>query len=404
MSLKNVAEYDFEMGDEDKKRLLAMVQAQLLAEMNDHDNAQSTTLDSPNHLSKDCIDQIALKVIRQEMPETTFYEARELSRYMLDSICGLGVIEPLLRDEEITDIMIEGTDVYIVKDGEKRRAQNSFSTLDDIKCLIDRITNRVAKRIDISRPICDCDLHDGSRCHIIIPPISDRIYVTIRKLGCMDLRLDNWVGSGALSNSQAKFLDDAVSARKNILISGGTGAGKTTLLNTLAKGIDESHIVATLEDTYELKLPHPRVRSLLTRDESVEGGGHIDFRTLIKNVLRMNPDRLIMGEVRDESAYDLLHALNIGHRGSFSTIHANSVLDALWRLETLALAGAPTLSLMAIKRQIARVVDVIVQLQGVEIVNGRSDQRRVIEIASLQSQLSDDELYQLDLYHTESGS
>lgn len=335
------------------------------------------------------IRQLVALYLEAECPDVAMQCVGELSDYIHNELFGLGPLECLLRDPEVTDIMVVGRQIIVVRHGEKEKLTTQFKVVDDVKRIIDRITGPVGKRVDIANPFCDCKLPDGSRCHIIIPPASDRIYITIRKLGCMNLELSDWVKQEVFSPKAAEIFTDGVRSRKNILISGGTGAGKTTLLNSLAKLIHPDQLIITLEDTYELQLPHPYVKRLLTRKESTQGIGEVTFRMLLKNALRMNPDRIIMGEVRDECAYDLLHALNIGHRGSLSTIHANSVLDALWRLETLALTGAPEMPLLAIKRQISRVIDFVVQLQGLEIESGKITKRELIEMALVETELSE---------------
>lgn len=375
----------------DGQYLLDLVQAKILHDIAFVDDRQ--TDDESENPSREYIRQLTMTALEDDSRSSNLFPD-DLIDYIYDHVYGLGVIEPLLKDSGVTDIMIEDLDVYSVTGG-VRSKQTGFTRIDQVQTVIDRITAGVGRRVDLSNPVCDCELYDGSRCHIIIPPVSDQIYLTIRKHKCMDLKIEDWIDSSALTKFDADFLSNATKDRKNILISGGTGAGKTTFLNTLAKSIDLSHLIVTLEDTYELELPHSSVRRLLTREESTEGVGRITFKTLIKNALRMNPDRLIMGEVRDESAYDLLHALNIGHKGSLSTIHANSVRDALWRLETLALSGGPNLSLLSIKRQIARVIDVIVQMRGVECDGKTSTTRKVIELAVLDDDLSPDGQYVL---------
>lgn len=332
--------------------------------------------------------QLVASYLEMEYPDVKVQRLDALSDYVFDELFGLGPLECLLQDPEITDIMIAGKQITVTQHGTKEELATRFKTIDDVKRIIDRITGPVGKRVDIANPFCDCKLPDGSRCHIIIPPAADNIYITIRKLGCMNLELADWVKQDVFSSGAAEILEDAIRNRKNILISGGTGAGKTTLLNSLVKLIQPDQLIITLEDTYELQLPHLHVKRLLTRQESAQGAGEITFRMLLKNALRMNPDRIIMGEVRDECAYDLLHALNIGHRGSLSTIHANSILDALWRLETLALTGAPKMPLLAIKRQISRVIDLVIQLQGLETESGKITRRKLTEMALVETGLS----------------
>lgn len=327
--------------------------------------------------------QLALHMT--EMPDMKY-------SYLYDTICddlfGLGCLEPLLRDDSVTDILVKGIQVVSVSGDTRSNMNRKFGSVNETRRIIDRITGRIGKRVDTSTPFCDCQLYDGSRCHIIIPPASDDIFITIRKLKRLDLSLNDWVTAGVISESGVRILEQAVNKKRNVIISGGTGAGKTTLLNSLANTIEDDQVIVTLEDTYELKIQKPNVRRLLTRQSATDGAGEINFSRLLKNALRMNPDRLIMGEVRDEAAYDLLHALNVGHKGSISTIHANSVMDAMWRLETLAIMAVPNISLVALKRQIARVVDYVVQIQGIERSSKGYSGRRVLEIAAVLDTLS----------------
>ncbi len=350
---------------------------------------------------------IAEKTVRDELVDFAGRRGNDtygaLLEYVSDDMFGLGPIEPLLRNEKVTDILIEDVDIFIVTGDSRRKVQEGFGSVNDVLRVIDRITARVGKRVDVMNPTCDCDLYEGSRCHIIVPPAADRYYVTIRKLGCMDLVLSDWVSGKIITASGSELLSEAVRGKSNIIIAGGTGAGKTTLLNSLAKLIEPDQIIITLEDTYELRIDRPHVRRLLTRSRNTESHTEISFSLLIKNAMRMNPDRLIMGEVRDEAAYDLLHALNTGHRGSISTIHANSVIDALWRLETLAAMAKQNSSLPAIRRQVSRVVDLVVFLRGIELEGGRYKARRVVEICKLASGLGTDEEYQLDVQYSGEG-
>lgn len=342
---------------------------------------------------------LARQIVRQELRDFTTAVPQlnyaELVGYVSNDLFGLGCLEPLLKDKKVTDIMVEDTDVYVIAGNERRRNQTGFTDIAELRRVIDRITSRSGKRIDAVTPFCDCHLYEGSRCHIVIPPASDRYYLTIRKLGCMNLVLDDWLHEGVLDANGVDVLVEAINKRKNILISGGTGAGKTTLLNTLTKSIDNDQVIVTMEDTYELNIDKPRARRLLTRPNGVSGVGQIDYRTLLKNALRMNPDRLILGEVRDQAAYELLHSLNIGHRGSLSTIHANSAYDALWRLESLALAAATNMPLVAIKKQVARVIDIVVQIRGIELANGKYTGRLVTEIVRVENALNEKEDYVL---------
>jgi pilus assembly protein CpaF len=345
--------------------------------------------------------ELLRQIVRQEIGSRSESIPGEsyssLLRSISDDLFGLGCIERFLRDRDITDILIEDTRALLVYENRRVEADGCFANIDEVRRVVDRITGLTGKRVDASIPFCDCRLDDGSRCHIITPPAADRIYITIRKHKCMDLTIDDWVNAGIMPNEVAEILETAVASRKNILISGGTGAGKTTLLNTLAKLFHDDQVIVTLEDTQELNMSMPHVRRLLTREKSVEGVDKISYSQLLKNALRMNPDRLILGEVRDKAAYDLLHALNIGHRGSISTLHANSAVDALWRLENLAIQGSSNLNLSAIRRQVARVIDLVIQLKGNEYRVGSFEGRQVSELASLNSKLGKSGDYDLEI-------
>ncbi len=350
---------------------------------------------------------VAEKTVRDEIVDFAGRRGGDtygaLLEYVSDDLFGLGLIEPLLRDEAVTDILVEGVEIFVVSGNTRRKIHEGFGSEKDVRRVIDRITARVGKRVDVMNPACDCELYEGSRCHIIIPPAADRCYITVRKLGCMDLELSDWVAGKVITAPGAELLTEAVRCKKNIIVAGGTGAGKTTLLNSLSKQIESDQIIITLEDTYELRIDKPHVRRLLTRSSQIESQGDISFSLLIKNAMRMNPDRLIMGEVRDEAAYDLLHALNTGHRGSISTIHANSVIDALWRLETLASMAKLNSSLLAIRRQISRVVDLVVFIRGIELDRGRYRARRIVEVCRLIPGLSSGEEYQIDVLYSQEG-
>lgn len=344
--------------------------------------------------------KLVRQIVKQELSEHPENKSGmsfvDMWRSISDDLFGLGCIEGFLKDSEITDILIEDTKALLVSGDRRAQTRDCFANIEEVRRIIDRITGRAGKRVDASNPFCDCRLDDGSRCHIIVPPAADRIYVTIRKHKCMDLTISDWAESGIMPNEVADILESAVASKMNILISGGTGAGKTTLLNTLAKLFQNDQIIVTLEDTLELNLNMPHVRRLLTRDKSVEGVDKISYSQLLKNALRMNPDRLIMGEIRDSAAYDLLHALNIGHKGSMSTLHANSVSDALWRLENLALQGSGNLQLSAVRRQVASVIDLVVQLKGNEYEAGAYTNRQFVEIARVRSGLAESGEYDLE--------
>ncbi len=287
---------------------------------------------------------------------------------------GLGPLEEILADAAVSEIMINGPGpVWIEREG---RLLRHPLTLDrgEIDLLIERIVAPVGRRVDRRSPLVDGRLPDGSRVNVVIPPIAlDGPYVTIRRFVLAAHELEAFAGPPV-----CRQLRDCVDAGANIVVSGGTGAGKTTLLNAMAASIEPSARIITVEDAAELQLPHPHVVRLEARPASAEGVGELTIRALIRNALRMRPDRLVVGEVRGDEALDLVQALNTGHRGCLSTVHANGPVDVLRRLETLALLGGDGLPLDAIRAQIAAAVDVIVHVE-----RGEEGRRRVAEIASV---------------------
>ncbi len=328
----------------------------------------------------------------------TMKDLNMLSEEIYDRMVNYGPIEDQLKDDAVTDIMIADTTMMVVKDGKKVDVGKVFIDMAEVKRVQDRIVSLRGKRIDLMNPNCDVDLRDGSRCHIIIPPIADRDYITIRKHTCADRTLDDLAGSGTMTQAQADYLKDVIGKqRKNILISGATGAGKTTITNAVCKNIPEKHVVITIEDTRELRLRQPHVRSLVVKYKTAEGGKEINQANLIEYAMRMNPDRLILGEVRNPlAAYEFIQALSTGHRGSVSTIHANSGVDSLWRLENLALGLAENINELAIRRQIARVINVLVHVSAVEDEEGNIVSRQVTEIKNVMPILTDGQQYSME--------
>jgi pilus assembly protein CpaF len=277
---------------------------------------------------------------------------------------GLGPLEPLLADPEISDILVNGPhDVYIEKHGKIQKTDVSFKDDDHLMSVIERIVSKVGRRVDELSPLVDARLPDGSRVNVIIPPLAlDGPALSIRRFGIEPLRMDNLVANKSLTDEMARTFEGMVKARLNVIISGGTGAGKTTLLNILSAYIPNDERILTIEDSAELILQQEHVVRLETRPPNIEGTGAITQRDLVKNALRMRPDRIVLGEVRGGEALDMLQAMNTGHDGSISTIHANTPRDALSRLETMVLMAGYDLPSRAIREQIASAVDVILQV------------------------------------------
>jgi len=291
--------------------------------------------------------------------------AAQLAGAVVDRVLGLGPIEALLRDPEVTDVLVNGPrEVWVDRRGELSQADVGFESNESLLAAVERVIAPLGLRIDRSSPMVDARLPDGSRLHAVIPPASvDHPIVAIRRFTQAVTSLDALVGLGTASEVQAMVLADAVRSRKTIIVSGGTGAGKTTLLNLLGSLIPEQERVVTIEDAAELRLPGHVVR-LEAHPPNAEGAGEITIRSLLRSALRLRPDRIIVGDVRRPEALDLVWALNTGHRRSLSTVHANSPEEALWRLETLALSAGDT-SETSVRRQLHTAVDYVVQIERV---------------------------------------
>jgi pilus assembly protein CpaF len=291
-------------------------------------------------------------------------ERERLVEEILDEIMGLGPLEPLLRDPEISDILINGHEtVYVERKGKLQKSDVRFNSSAHLMQIIDRIVSAVGRRIDETNPMVDARLQDGSRFNAIIPPLAlDGPTVSIRRFGTVPITADDLVAYGSCPAPLMDLLKACVKAKLNILISGGTGSGKTTMLNVLSNSVPSGERVLTIEDAAELQLQGAHVVRLETRPANLEGRGEVTARDLVKNALRMRPDRIILGEIRGAEAIDMLQAMNTGHEGSLATVHANSTRDALARLETMIGMGMPNLGDKNIREMIARALDGIIQL------------------------------------------
>jgi pilus assembly protein CpaF len=304
-----------------------------------------------------------------ENPLLNRSERERLIEEVLDETFGFGPLEILLKEEGVADIMINGPKhVFIEKNGRIQRSNVTFRDNDHLMQILDRIVSKVGRRIDETSPMCDARLPDGSRVNAIIPPLAlDGPSLTIRRFGSNPLTLEDLLRFGAFTPEMVMLLEGAVKARLNMIISGGTGSGKTTLLNTLSSFIPADQRMITIEDAAELQLQQEHVLRLETRPANIEGKGRINATDLVKNALRMRPDRIIIGECRGPEALDMLQAMNTGHEGSLTTIHANTPRDAVSRLETMISMGGLELPLKALRNQFAAAVDLIIQanrLQG----------------------------------------
>lgn len=312
----------------------------------------------------DQVSEAVNELMAQEKINLNLREQRELVNMLLNDMLGLGPLEPLLESDDITEIMVNGPkQIYIEKKGKIQLSDITFRDDQHLMNICTRIVNAVGRRVDESTPICDARLKDGSRVNIIIPPLAiDGASISIRKFAKQKITLDKMIDFGSMSHKMATVLKISSASRLNVLISGGTGSGKTTMLNALSRMIDVGERVVTIEDTAELQMQQPHVVRLETRPANLEGKGEVSMRDLVKNALRMRPDRIILGEVRGAEAFDVLQAMNTGHDGSMCTLHANNPREALTRMENMIGMADLKLPQKAVREQIAGAVDLIVQV------------------------------------------
>ena len=322
---------------------------------------------------------LAAEVSRADVPLNTA-ERERMIQELLDELIGLGPLEPLLADTTISDILVNNySTVYVERRGKLELTQVRFGDNEHLMRIINRIVSRVGRRVDETSPMVDARLPDGSRVNAIVPPLAlDGAILSIRRFGVKPLLIKDLVALGALSRDAVGFLGACVKAKSNVLISGGTGAGKTTLLNALSAFIPEGERVVTIEDSAELQLQQRHVVRLETRPSNIEGKGEIVARDLVRNSLRMRPDRIIIGEVRGGEVLDMLQAMNTGHEGSMTTVHANTSRDALSRLEAMFGMAGVQLTETAIRQTIARALHVVVQAN-----RGVDGRRRITSIAEI---------------------
>jgi pilus assembly protein CpaF len=314
-------------------------------------------------------------------PEALNLDERDaLIRQILDEIFGLGPLEPLMQDPEISDIIVNGPGcIYIERRGKLHETDVAFQNEQHLRQVIDRIVSNVGRRIDDSSPMVDARLPDGSRVNAVIPPVAlDGPYLSIRKFKRDTLSGEDLLRSNSLTEGMLRLLDGVVKARLNVVISGGTGAGKTTLLNILSSYIPADESIITIEDSAELQLRQKNVRRMETRPPNIDGRGEIAQRNLVINALRMRPDRIIVGEVRGAEAVDMLQAMNTGHDGSLTTVHANSPRDSLARMETMVSMSALRLPERAMRQQIASAIDIIIQVSRLS-----DGSRKVVSISEV---------------------
>ncbi len=334
-------------------------------------------------LRHECSRRVDSLLGEQSMPLSAA-EKQQLLRELLDEIFGLGPLEELLSDTSITDILVNGPNkIYIERQGRLTRTDVTFRDNNHLLQVIQRIATVVGRRIDESSPMLDARLLDGSRVNAIIPPLSlQGPSVSIRRFGARPLEVDDLIRLGSSSSEMIDFIDACVRSRLNFLVSGGTGTGKTTVLNVMSKYIPESERVVTIEDAAELQLQRDHVVQLETRPPNIEGRGEVTQRDLLRNALRMRPDRIIIGEVRGAEALDMLQAMNTGHEGSMTTVHANSPRDALRRIENMVSMAGLNYPVHVIRDQIASALNIIVHLD--RMTGGRRKMVSVAEITGME--------------------
>jgi pilus assembly protein CpaF len=313
--------------------------------------------------ARQAVSGIVKEIIADQRVPLNFDEQEKIQADLLDEVFGLGPLEPLLRDPKISDIMVNDKDhVFIEKGGLLQRVSTTFRDDRHLLQIIDRIVSRVGRRVDESSPMVDARLPDGSRVNAIIPPLAlDGPSLSIRRFGTGPLAANSLVELKSISAEMMEMLSQAVKARISIVISGGTGSGKTTLLNILSQYIPNNERLVTIEDAAELRLAQENIVRLETRPPNIEGNGAIKQRQLLINCLRMRPDRIIMGEIRGEEAFDMLQAMNTGHEGSMTTVHANTPRDAIARLESMVAMGNMNLPEKSVRQQICAAITIVVQ-------------------------------------------
>ncbi|GGL33784.1 CpaF family protein [Caulobacter rhizosphaerae] len=319
-------------------------------------------------------------LLMEEKRLLTPSQTDQLVEEILDELLGLGPLEPLLKDDSVTDILINTHEVvYVERAGRLQRTNVRFQDTRHLVRIINKIVAAVGRRVDESQPMVDARLADGSRVNAIIPPLAvDGPLVSIRKFARSPLAMDRLVELGSISREMAQVLQAVVQARRNVLISGGTGSGKTTLLNALSAYVDDHERIITIEDSAELQLQQSHVGRLETRPANIEGQGEVQQRELVRNALRMRPDRIIVGEVRSGEAFDMLQAMNTGHDGSMTTVHANTPRDALSRVEQMVGMAGLDIPARSIRGQIASAIHVVIQAERME-----DGTRRIVSVAEI---------------------
>ena len=358
--------------NEDMEQLIFRMHQMLIEEL---DADQISAM--PSDERRKVVEQAAETLLRREMPSVGGITRDQIVSRVVDEVVGLGPIDALMRDPSISEVMVNAPDeVFFEREGIIYLSDVRFRDPGHISRVIERIVAPIGRRVDESSPMVDARLPDGSRVNIIIPPVSPKSpTITIRKFRADKLMMDDLVKAGTLTPEMVEFLKACVDQKLNILISGGTGTGKTTFLNALSSYIPEVERIVTIEDPVEMKLQQPHVVTLEARPSNIDGKGEISQRELLRNTLRMRPDRIIIGEVRGSEAFDMLNAMNTGHEGSLCTVHANTPRDALARIENMVLMASLELPDRAIREQIASALHLLIQLH-----RGTDGVRRVTHV------------------------
>ncbi|WP_420841244.1 CpaF family protein [Evansella clarkii] len=355
-----------------QKELKKILHKQILEEMKDKEDIEAV-------IPK--IDEMAMEIIKEDETFRTNVDRKQVVDDLINDLTGFGPINPLLLDEEVSEVMVNGPDqVYCERKGKLVLTDVTFRDNDHVLHVIEKIVAPLGRRIDESSPMVDARLPDGSRVNAIIPPLAlNGPTITIRKFAADPFVIDDLVSFGTLTKEMAIFIDACVKARLNMFVSGGTGSGKTTTLNVLSNFIPNDERIVTIEDAAELQLGQDHVVSLESRPPNIEGKGAITIRDLVRNSLRMRPDRVVIGEVRGAEALDMLQAMNTGHDGSLATGHSNSPRDMISRLETMVLLGGVDLPVKAIREQISGAIDVIIQQSRL-----KDGSRKIVKITEVQ--------------------
>ena len=366
-----------------RKERLAEIRLQLHQELLDNLNLSALENAAESDLRNE-ITSIATEALEEMNVVLNRDERTHLYQQLFDEVTGLGPIEPLLKDETVNDILINGPNqIFVERDGKLEISDITFKDEKHLLRIIDKIVSAVGRRVDESNPYVDARLADGSRFNAMVPPIAvDGSLVSIRKFKKDKLGIDDLVAFGAFSEEMAAYLQAAVACRLNIVVSGGTGSGKTTTLNALSSFIDNAERILTIEDTAELQLQQVHVGRMESRPPNVEGKGEVSPRDCLKNALRMRPDRIIVGETRGEEVIDMLQAMNTGHDGSMTTIHANSARDGVSRMENMIAMSGIEMPLKAVRSQISSAVNLIVQISRLQ--DGSRRMTSVTEVTGME--------------------